>query len=228
MNPFGGPARGGCVDDNDGGCIYCGVRGTCDQIAMGAGAGASSSSSSGRGDSFGASDYSYCSPHFFGGHGYGGHGGGGGGIDRRHFNEKSKAAQKREDAAKDQFDAHRREQQALQVIDSEHVQQALKEPTTLLQPAEHLTAPCWRDFKAHVKSFAGWEAKRTTATEAQKTAAKETRKGKVYFVQVLFKGSAAELLADSSAALDEAPPMGVPVSEDAQLLGPPPAKRARC
>ena len=59
-------------------------------------------------------------------HGYGGHGGGGGGggIDRRHFNDKSKAAQKREDAAKDQFDAHRREQQALQVIDSEHVQQA--------------------------------------------------------------------------------------------------------
>ena len=226
MNPFGGPTRGGCVDDNDGGCIYCGVRGTCDQIAMGGGA--SSSSSSGRGDSFGASDYSYCSPHFFGGHGYGGHGGGGGGIDRRHFNEKSKAAQKREDAAKDQFDAHRREQQALQVIDSAHVQQALKEPTTLLQPADHLTAPCWRDFKAHVKSFAGWEAKRTTATEAQKTAAKETRKGKVYFVQVLFKGSAAELLADSSAALDEAPPMGVPVSEEPQLLGAPPAKRARC
>jgi hypothetical protein len=35
--------------------------------------------------------------------------------------------------------------------------------TRLIQPSQHLTGPCWRDFSKYVKTFAGWTAKRVVA-----------------------------------------------------------------
>jgi hypothetical protein len=42
------------------------------------------------------------------------------------------------------------------------------------------------DFSRLVKGNVGWDVKRTAATDVQKKAYKETRKGKVYFVSVIF------------------------------------------
>jgi hypothetical protein len=61
------------------------------------------------------------------------------------------------------------------------------ERTELLKPPTHLTDPCWRDFKRFVASHAGWSAKRREATEEEKRAhGDEKRKGKAYFVDVVF------------------------------------------
>ncbi|KAL9187871.1 hypothetical protein ACHAXT_006249 [Thalassiosira profunda] len=54
-------------------------------------------------------------------------------------------------------------------------------PLTL--PNLHLTGPCYRDFRKHVKPLANWDLKRTAATAAEKKSYRETRKGKVYFVR---------------------------------------------
>lgn len=56
----------------------------------------------------------------------------------------------------------------------------------LLSPNDHLTGPCWRDFSKTVRWEHGWIAKRVAATNAQKAAFRETRKGKVYFVDLQF------------------------------------------
>merc|ERR1719186_1874950 len=61
-----------------------------------------------------------------------------------------------------------------------------KHTVELLKPPCHLTAACWSTFLRHVRSHEGWVAKRREATADQKKQYKETRKGKVYFVDVIF------------------------------------------
>ncbi|KAL3775665.1 hypothetical protein ACHAWO_002694 [Cyclotella atomus] len=84
----------------------------------------------------------------------------------------------------------------------------------LTSPAEHLTGPCWRgtyvmmfhvttyrgtftfshpiypcivpDFSKAVRRNDGWDVKRVAATDQQKKAFREARKGKVYFVDVIY------------------------------------------
>ena len=60
-------------------------------------------------------------------------------------------------------------------------------PIELLKPYDHLTSACWRDFKKFVVEHAGWTAKRRQATQAEKLKHGMTRKGAVYFVDVMFK-----------------------------------------
>jgi len=56
----------------------------------------------------------------------------------------------------------------------------------LLKPSCHLTGPCWTSFLRHVRSHEGWVAKRREATAEEKQQHKETRKGKVYFIDLVF------------------------------------------
>eukprot|EP01043_Picozoa_sp_COSAG02_P046950 COSAG02_NODE_4447_length_5313_cov_2.314656_1_plen_208_part_00 len=157
-----------------------------------------------------------------------------------HFKEKSDAAQRREDAAKTKFDAHRHSIEASIMmghgVDTDR--------NVLLQPDCHLTAPCCestnsvtavhvyvsslisnaprrgpsgRDFKKYVQGHRFWRAKRRVATPLEKTAAKQTRKGKCYFVEVFFVGSFEALLNSAAAGSDEAPPMGLPVVDVSPL-----------
>jgi hypothetical protein len=56
----------------------------------------------------------------------------------------------------------------------------------LTVPNEHLTAPCYRDLRKHVKEHTNWDVKRVVATPAQKQEYRETRKGSVYFISVVY------------------------------------------
>ena len=56
----------------------------------------------------------------------------------------------------------------------------------LTVPNEHLTAPCYRDLRKHVKDHPHWDVKRVVATPAQKQEYRETRKGSVYFISVVY------------------------------------------
>ncbi len=99
-------------------------------------------------------------------------------IDRSGFAEKSAAAQRREDAAKEAFNKIRAETEA----------SATKEPVVvqLLKPSTHLTQPCWSAFSKHVRSFPGWTPKRRVATAEEKRQHGETRQSKCYFTDVSF------------------------------------------
>ncbi|KAL3784879.1 hypothetical protein HJC23_012482 [Cyclotella cryptica] len=56
----------------------------------------------------------------------------------------------------------------------------------LTKPNEHLTAPCWRDFSRAVRINEGWDVKRVVATPEEKKRYRESRKGAVYFINVIF------------------------------------------
>merc|ERR550519_2110436 len=56
----------------------------------------------------------------------------------------------------------------------------------LLKPSCHLTGACWKSFRKHVISFDDWVPKRRVVTEEEKKQHKETRKGKVYFIDVVY------------------------------------------
>ena len=99
-------------------------------------------------------------------------------IDRSGFAEKSAAAQRREDAAKEAFNKIRAETEASATKDTVVVQ--------LLKPSTHLTQPCWSAFSKHVRSFPGWTPKRRVATAEEKRAHGETRQAKCYFTDVSF------------------------------------------
>ena len=88
-------------------------------------------------------------------------------IDRSGFAEKSAAAQRREDAAKEAFNKIRAETEASATKDTVVVQ--------LLKPSTHLTQPCWSAFSKHVRSFPGWTPKRRVATAEEKRQHGETR-----------------------------------------------------
>jgi hypothetical protein len=56
----------------------------------------------------------------------------------------------------------------------------------LLQPKCHLMGKTYPIFRKHVLKFAGWKVKHRVATAEEKLAAKEMRKGKVYFIDVIY------------------------------------------
>ena len=87
--------------------------------------------------------------------------------------------------------AERREADAKSVFAKLRNTTMLASPKTkttydLLTPSCHLTSHTWSTFRDHVRTFPGWSAKRVAASDAEKAEHKETRKGKVYFVKVVF------------------------------------------
>lgn len=84
--------------------------------------------------------------------------------------------------------ALRRESQAIELFDALRSQGIPTNKTRrlLLEPSCHLTGACWSTFSRHVRSFPGWTAKRRVATLDEKEASKVKRKGKVYFVEVIY------------------------------------------
>lgn len=54
-------------------------------------------------------------------------------------------------------------------------------------PKHHLTAPCYRDLRKHIKAHAGWDIQRIAATPQQKRAYDEHRRGRVYFTNAIYK-----------------------------------------
>ena len=59
-------------------------------------------------------------------------------------------------------------------------------PIPLTKPNCHLTGPCWRDFSRQVRQYEGWDVKRVAATPEQKKGYRETRRGKVYFINAYY------------------------------------------
>jgi len=99
----------------------------------------------------------------------------------RNMAEKSAAALRREEEAKNKFEEARE-----QLESKEDLKPGTKITMELLKPSCHLTGPCWTTFLRHVRSHEGWVAKRREATAEEKQQHKETRKGKVYFIDLVF------------------------------------------
>jgi hypothetical protein len=100
---------------------------------------------------------------------------------RAGFAEKSAAAIRREDKAKDTFDTSRGE------IEAEADAAGAAKTIKLLDPSCHLTDACWKTFKKHVLDNRGWtHVKRRVATDQEKRAHGEKRKGKCYFVDITY------------------------------------------
>jgi hypothetical protein len=58
-------------------------------------------------------------------------------------------------------------------------------PLTL--PNHHMTGPCYRDLRKHIISHEGWDVKRVAATPEERREYRETRKGKSYFINAIYK-----------------------------------------
>lgn len=58
-------------------------------------------------------------------------------------------------------------------------------PLTL--PNHHMTGPCYRDLRKHIISHEGWDVKRVAATPQERREYRETRKGKSYFINAVYK-----------------------------------------
>jgi hypothetical protein len=91
------------------------------------------------------------------------------------MSDKSAAALHRERQAIERFDALRSQGTPTS-----------KMRRLLVEPSCHLTGACRSTFSKHVRSFPGWMAKRRVATLDEKEASKEKRKGKVYFVDIVY------------------------------------------
>ena len=98
--------------------------------------------------------------------------------------EKSAAATQREEDAKQAFSKLRNEVQSAPPLE------VTKYPR--LDPSQHLTQPCLRDFKKVVKQYPGWTVKRTAAT------AEDRRKYKVCTIGLQASGTAELLSAPCS------------------------------
>lgn len=72
----------------------------------------------------------------------------------------------REESAKQAFDA----------LKEKHNGPSRASTFPLLTPDQHLTNPCFRDFKKHVARSIGWTAKRRKATTVEKVQYKHTRR----------------------------------------------------
>ena len=103
------------------------------------------------------------------------------GVDRRGWADKSQAALRREQTAKEEFDKLR---QTVESRSDLTPGAALK--FELLKPSCHLTEACNKTFRQHVHSAPGWSAKRRAATEEEKKEHKVTRKGKSFFTSVTY------------------------------------------
>ncbi|XP_063684556.1 DNA-directed RNA polymerase II subunit RPB1-like [Bolinopsis microptera] len=102
-------------------------------------------------------------------------------ISRRGWAEKSAAAMRREETAVKMFETARLKMEA-----RDDLSVGSRETVQLLKPSCHLTEACWKSFRGHVCSVEGWSTKRRVATEAEKKKHGETRKGRVYFVDVIY------------------------------------------
>ena len=130
----------------------------------------------------------------FGG-GYGGFGGGyGGGVNRSNWAEKSGAAIRRENEAKKAFT----DKLAELANDESKLTEFAAYPKQsllirgLLLPTCHLTAPCWKTFKAVVLSK-GCSVRRRTATPTERQTLRISKKSKVYYMDVTFTLAALKL-----------------------------------
>eukprot|EP00037_Helgoeca_nana_P013875 m.128108 g.128108 ORF g.128108 m.128108 type:complete len:312 (+) comp22275_c0_seq2:3695-4630(+) len=162
----------------------------------------------------------------FGG-GYGGFGGFGGfGYDddmgslREGFARKSAAASRREGAARDAF--------TTAVLEVEIPPKAkFATVTNLLAPSTHLTNASWTDFSKWVRSHPGCRVTRRVASDAEKAAHKETRKGKCYWVDAKISREAHESAvgkaapAPAPAAVSAGPSGGTAVAADAAAAAAP-------
>ena len=108
-------------------------------------------------------------------------------TDRSNFNEKSKPALKREAETRevfekvlDEHDLTINDPSLITTLETEaHV---VEYPITT--PSQHLTEPCWRDFKQFVSSFRGCSVTRLKATDEQKSQIPNVRKGSVYYISL--------------------------------------------
>ena len=102
-------------------------------------------------------------------------------ISRREWAKKSKVAMRREETAVKMFETARLKMEA-----RDDLSVGSRETVQLLKPSCHLTEACWKSFRGHVCSVEGWSTKRRVATEEEKKKHGETRKGRVYFVDVIY------------------------------------------
>jgi hypothetical protein len=118
------------------------------------------------------------------GRGFGMFGGGGGGyfdddgIDRSDWKDKSDAATRRENEAKQLFDAF---------IEKRKTFPSFPVTEEVIPPECHLTDPCWKTFKNYVISK-GCTAKRREATPQERKASGDKRQSKMYVVSVTALG----------------------------------------
>lgn len=101
------------------------------------------------------------------------------GVSYGDFAPASEAALRREEKARFEFLKIRN-----QTAERENL--VGKEKVQLLQPDCHLTNYTWGRFSKFVKEHSGWRATRRVATPEEKSASGETRRGKVYFVDVTY------------------------------------------
>jgi hypothetical protein len=92
----------------------------------------------------------------------------------------SHAALRREHEAEDAFRKAKKE------IEEREAPPTGKTTIHLLEPHCHLTSNTWGKFRKFVVKHAGWNVKRRVATPEEKKKSGEKRKGKVYFVDVIY------------------------------------------
>ena len=95
--------------------------------------------------------------------------------------EKSQIALRREQIAMEKFKEAQEEMEKRTDLEpgSNHI-------VPLLKPSCHLSNQCWSNFYNHVRKVEGWTTKRRLTTAEEKRLYKEMRKGKVYFVDVIY------------------------------------------
>jgi hypothetical protein len=106
----------------------------------------------------------------------------------------SRAALRREKEAKEAFCKVKKE------IEEREDPPTGKTIIPLLQPHCHLTCHTWGTFRKFVVGHAGWNVKRRVATPEEKKKSGEKRKGKVYFVDVIYTAPTKEETPPASAA----------------------------
>ena len=102
-------------------------------------------------------------------------------LSRRGWADKSAAAIRREEHAKNEFQLIR-----VKMEERNDLSPGFTETQELLKPSCHLTKVCWSSFRKHVCSFDGWRTKRRLATAEEKKKHGEKRKANVYFTDVTY------------------------------------------
>ena len=128
--------------------------------------------------------------------------------------EKSVAAIRREDQAKSLFNTQK------SATEEQARLQNQKTTVELLTPSCHLTGACWKSFSKYVRENKGWSIKRVEATDQQKRASGEKRKGKVYFVSVTFDPTATTSKLAAASSLSSITPGKKRLSSDMPLNTP--------
>jgi hypothetical protein len=98
----------------------------------------------------------------------------------RNMAPASMAALRRQGEAEDAFRKAKKE------IEEREAPPTEKTTIPLLQPHCHLTTYTWGKFRKFVLEHSGWNVKRRAATPEEKTASGEKRRGKVYFVYLIY------------------------------------------